>query len=109
MTVYYVDTDAAGATPPYNTWALAAQSLDTIAAIPWVAGDIVYMQGAASDTAPNGRTLTAPGTTVNNPVQVIGVKDGTTNETPVKGDLAVRGTDYESKYVVQYFKAGYKE
>ncbi len=98
MTVYYVDTDAAGATAPYDTWAKAAQSLDTIAAVPWVAGDIVYMQGAASDTAATSRTLTAPNTSVNNPVQVKGCIDGTTNAPPVKGDLAVRGTDTLPQY-----------
>lgn len=98
MTVYYVDTDAAGASAPYGTWATAAQSLDTIAAIPWVAGDVVYMQGAAADTAATSRTLTAPTSTENNPVLVIGVIDGTTNAPPVKGDFAVRGTDTLPQY-----------
>lgn len=93
MAYFYMDTDGAGATAPYDTWAKAAQDLETVLAA-MSAGDILYVQGAATDTAAASRTLTVPGT-LTNPNLIIGVKDGTTNTgtSVVASDLIVRGTD----------------
>lgn len=94
MTVYYVDTDGSGASAPYATWATASQDLATIIAIPAVAGDTIYCQGALADTAAGSRTLTFPGTVLN-PCKLIGVKNGTTNAPPVSSDLCTRAAaDY---------------
>ena len=93
MAYFYVDTDGSGATAPYDTWAKAAQDLPTALGA-MSAGDIVFMQGAAKDTAAGARSLTSTGT-LTNPCLVIGVKDGTTNEGAAitTTDIAVRGTD----------------
>ena len=98
MTVYYVDTDGSGASAPYATWATAAQTLDTISAIPWVAGDVAYCQGAAADSAAGTRTIGAIESTTT-VTRIIGVKNGTTNAPPVSSDLCARaGADH---YVYQ--------
>lgn len=50
MTTYYMDT-AGSNTAPYDTWAKAATSLQTVADLA-VAGDIVYCRGTQTLTAP---------------------------------------------------------
>ena len=93
MAYFYMDTDGAGATAPYDTWAKAAQDLETALGA-MSAGDTLYIQGVATDTAAATRTYTVPGT-IGNPCRIIGVKDGTTNTgtSVVVSDLLIRGTD----------------
>lgn len=93
MAYFYADFDGSGATAPYDTWAKAAQDLETVLAA-MSAGDTLYVQGVATDTAAVTRTFAAPGT-VGNPCKIIGVKDGTTNTgtSVATTDLVVRGTD----------------
>ncbi len=91
MAFFYLDTDGSGALAPYDTWAKAAQDTETVLGA-MSAGDTLYVQGLAADTAAASRTLTSPGT-LTNPCKIIGVKNGTTNTgtSIVTSDLVAKG------------------
>lgn len=94
MAFIHVDTDGGGSnTSPYETWAKATSSFATALSAA-SAGDTIYIQGAAADTSASSRTFASPGS-VNNPLLIRGVKDGTTNEgsSVAKTDICKRGTD----------------
>ena len=88
MSYFYMDTDGGSDANNGTTWALGKLTLEGLLAV-MSAGDTGFVQGAATDTAASARTFTPPASTMSNPVRIIGVVDGTTNEPPVIGDLAV--------------------
>ncbi len=87
MADFYMDTDGGSDASNGSTWALAKLTLEGLLAV-MSAGDRGFIQGAATDTAAASRTFTSPGT-IGNPCILTGVVDGTTNEPPVIGDIAV--------------------
>lgn len=91
MAFFYADFDGSGASAPYGTWATAAQDMETVLGA-MSAGDTLFVQGLATDTAAAARTLTSSGTMAN-PCKIIGVQDGTTNTgtSVVTSDLVARG------------------
>lgn len=94
MATLYVDTDGSGASTPFNSWATAAQDLETaLEDAACVAGSTIYMQGAAADSKA-AYTLTSAGTSVA-PVLIVGCINDTNNAGAniVTADLADRITD----------------
>lgn len=61
MTTYFVDS-AGSNTAPYDTEAKASTSIATIAALPWVAGDIVRVASTHAETVGASLTLSFPAT-----------------------------------------------
>jgi len=59
--VYYVDSAAGSNTAPYDTWAKAATTLATIAAID-IAGDTIYVASTHAESTAGAVTLTWAGT-----------------------------------------------
>lgn len=98
MTVYYCNGATGSNTAPYDTWAKAAAKLSTIAAIPWVAGDIVYVNSLTAEGVDTTYAFPnwSDGT---NPVQIICTNDTanappTTLGTASLDDSATAGVDY---------------
>lgn len=87
MADFYMDTDAGSDANNGTTWALAKLTLEGLLAV-MSAGDTGFVQGAADDTSASARTFSSSGIATN-PVRVVGVADGTTNEPPVASDIAV--------------------
>jgi len=88
MAFWYMDTDASDDLQDGTTWANAVKVFETALAL-MAAGDILFVQGAATDTSSSTRTYTSPGT-VGRPCIFIGVVNGTTNTgtSVVVSDLA---------------------
>lgn len=107
MTTYYVDS-AGSNTSPYDTWAKAANSIGTIAAID-AAGDTIYMANTHAETNPS---LSFAGTATS-PTRIISA-DKTSGAPPTvvaigaaitsTAGLSVTGTVY--CYGVVFFAAG---
>ncbi len=98
MADLYVDLTGGGtAVSPFNSWATAASSAETaLEDAACVAGSRVFVKCGATatndpDTVAASRTLTSAGTHAN-PVQIIGVKNGTTAAPPTNSDLV----DYQA-------------
>jgi hypothetical protein len=76
VTVYYVD-DGGSSTSPYDTWAKAATSINTLdAAIAFASGDIVYFGHDHNCQAVNTASLTITGPTSGLPVVFISATTG---------------------------------
>lgn len=90
MATKYVDTDVADDNGTGDDWANAYQKIQTGLTQAGSNG-VVYVQGAAVDTAEAARTLTAPAALIDGISIIRGCKDGTTNEPPQESDLCVRG------------------
>jgi uncharacterized protein YjbI with pentapeptide repeats len=76
MTVYYVD-DGGSSTSPYDTWAKAATSINTLdAAIAFASGDIVYFGHDHNCAAVNAASLTITGPGSGLPVIFISATTG---------------------------------
>ena len=82
MTTYYVDSAAGSNTAPYDTWAKAATSLATIAAID-AAGDTVYVASTHSETLGTNPAYSWAGTSAA-PVRII-CADKTSGAPPTTG------------------------
>ena len=82
MTTYYVDSAAGSNTSPYDTWAKAATSLATIAAID-AAGDTVYVASTHSETLGTNPAYSWAGTSAA-PVLII-CADKTSGAPPTTG------------------------
>lgn len=80
MTTYYVDSDAGSATAPYDTWAKAATSLATIAAID-AAGDIIYVASTHAESTAGAVSWAWAGTLAS-PTRII-CADKTSGEPPI--------------------------
>ncbi len=93
MPYFYMDTDGGSDANDGTTWALAKLTMEGLLAA-MSAGDIGVIQGLLSDSVAAARTFTSPGL-VNNPIKIIGVKDGTINtgSNITVSDLPVRGVD----------------
>ena len=61
MTTYFVD-NAGSNTAPYDTEAKAATTLATVAAVPWVSGDVVKIASTHTETADAAISYTFPTT-----------------------------------------------
>lgn len=82
----YKDTDKLDDTGNGLTWATAKKSQEAADGVA-VDGDTIWVQGAAEDTK-TGSITNATGSN-SNPLTIIGVADGTTNEPPLVSDYAV--------------------
>lgn len=82
MADVYCDLDLGTGDNNGTTWANAWQTF-TLALTNANAGDVVFVQGTASE----GNIATSPAGTKDNPVHFIGVANGTTNEPPTSSDV----------------------
>lgn len=83
---YYLDSVAGSNANNGTTWALAKATGAGVAAIPWLAADIVYLNSAHSELTAGGVTLTTP-TTRSQPVRMLSVNK-TGNPQPPTAKLA---------------------
>ena len=84
MANVYVDLELATGDDDGSSWANAYQTMAAVAA-GVSAGDIVYLQGDA--TGLSTQAWNFPHTDVNNPVIILGCKEGTSAEPPAQSDL----------------------